>query len=163
MNVKQSVKAMMILTLGFVLNTVIPPFLLGMKPDFLLVFMFVALNFVEKPKDIMIIIILAMIFAAVSSVMAGGFIANAVDKCITGCLYVIVTQRMNRNLITETVTVIIGTMVSGIIFLLTLFVLGFLPSIPVALFITIVLPTALLNGLLSYILYVGAKRAHIQP
>jgi len=127
-----------------------------MKPDFLLAMLFVALYIDNTPKNALVAGLLAGIFSALTTGFPGGQIANMVDKFVTAfavMAMIKVLANFNSNL-TVLFTAFVGTVLSGVVFLQTaLFVVGSLPLAFPVLFTTIVIPTALINTVATFLCY----------
>lgn len=156
MKLKDMILTSLLLAIGLVLHHVIPPIVAGMKPDFLLAMLFVALYINNNPKNALLAGILAGIFSALTTGFPGGQIANLVDKLITSYtvfLLINIFSRVNAHL-SVPVVAFIGTLVSGSVFLFTaLKVVGSLPAPFSILFATVVLPAAVINTGATYICY----------
>jgi len=156
MKLKDMVLTSLLIAIGLVLHYVVPPIVGGMKPDFLLAMLFVALYIDHSPKNALLAGLLAGIFSALTTGFPGGQIANLVDKFVTAfavMAMIMAFSKFNSNL-TVLFTSFVGTIISGVIFLQTaLFVVGSLPMAFSVLFTTIVLPTAVINTIATFVCY----------
>ena len=132
-----------------------PPIVGGMKPDFLLAMLFVALYIDNSPKNALVAGILAGIFAALTT----GFLAdryNMCDKIVTAFVVMAmikVFEKLNSNF-SVIITAFVGTVVSGVVFLQTaLLIVGNLPVAFPVLFTTVVIPAALVNTIATFLCY----------
>ncbi|NLC38857.1 MAG: hypothetical protein GX779_06220, partial [Clostridia bacterium] len=100
--------------------------------------------------------ILAGLLAALPTTFPGGQLPNIIDKFVS-CLAVLAVIKLVQgrvsNYVTCAVVGAIGTLISGAVFLLSaLFIVG-LPAPFTALYVTVVLPAAVLNTIAMVILY----------
>jgi hypothetical protein len=156
MKLKNMVLTALLMAMGLVLHQIVPPIVGGMKPDFLLAMLFMALYIDNSPKNALVAGLLAGIFSALTTGFPGGQIANMCDKMVTAFVVMAMikaTARMNRH-ISVPIVAFIGTIISGIVFLTTaLMVVGSLPMAFPVLFTTIVLSAAAVNTVTTYIVY----------
>lgn len=156
MKLKDMILTSLLIAIGFVLHYIVPPIVGGMKPDFLLAMLFVALYIDHSPKNAIVAGILAGIFSALTTGFPGGQIANMCDKIVTA--FVVMTMiklfaNVNSN-ISVLVTAFIGTVISGVVFLQTaLLIVGNLPVAFPVLFTTVVIPAAIVNTIATFICY----------
>ncbi|HHY71211.1 MAG TPA: tryptophan transporter [Thermoanaerobacterales bacterium] len=156
MKLKDMILTSLLIAIGLVLHYVVPPIVGGMKPDFLLAMLFVALYVDHSPKNALVAGILAGIFSALTTGFPGGQIANMCDKFVTA--FVVMTMikvfsNFNSNL-SVLITAFVGTVISGVVFLQTaLLVVGNLPVAFPVLFTTVVIPAALINTIATFICY----------
>ncbi|MDI3534755.1 MAG: hypothetical protein PWQ82_1120 [Thermosediminibacterales bacterium] len=157
MKLKNMVLTSLLLAIGLILHQIVPPIVAGMKPDFLLAMLFVALYIDNTPKNAFLAGILAGIFSALTTGFPGGQIANPVDKMVTAFTVFFMIKAFSRlnTQLTVPVVAFIGTIISGTVFLGTaLLVLGGkLPASFPVLFTTVVLPAAAVNTITTYICY----------
>lgn len=161
MNSKVNLKGIIInslfLGIGAVLHQIAPPILLGMKPDFSLVMLFVILLLNDDYKTCLSAGIVAGLLAAATTTFPGGQLANVVDKFITtNVMYfalIPLKTAINNNQIKIMLTSICGTIVSGSAFLLTALITVGLPTNFKILFISVVIPATLINTVAAIILF----------
>lgn len=140
--------------MGTIFHYVVPGFFYGMRPDFLLFFMVAYIVIYPDLKHTLAIGVAMAVMSAITTTFPGGQLANMIDKPITAlfalgaCRYV-----LGKGMIRRAILYILSTILSGTIFLLAALVLVGLPGgAPfTALFVTIVLPTALLNGVFGIV------------
>ncbi|HQA60448.1 MAG: tryptophan transporter [Tepidanaerobacteraceae bacterium] len=156
MKLKDMILTSLLIAIGLVLHYVVPPIVGGMKPDFLLAMLFVALYIDHSPKNALLAGLLAGTFSALTTGFPGGQVANMVDKFVTAFAVMAMIkafQSFNSNL-TVLFTAFVGTVISGVVFLQTaLFVVGSLPMAFSVLFTSIVIPAALINTAVTFICY----------
>lgn len=144
--------AAVLLSLGLVLHLVIPGIFGGMKPDFLLATMFLAIALENSYKNCIVIAVVAGILTAVTTVFPAGQIPSVIDKLVSATTFYVtyyyIFRKLNLNL-RMMLSIILNTVISGIVFLgsailLTQFTV---PGGMTVLLFTVVLPTAFFNGL----------------
>ena len=145
----------MLIAVGTALYLVIPGINGGMKPDFMLTMMFIGILLFRDVKSVFILTIATGVLSGLFSTFPLGFFPNIVDKLITGFAFYAVIKSfksISSNLIASTVLVGLGTLLSGFIFLsVAIFILGV--ELPFTfLFVTVVLPAVVLNGVAFFII-----------
>jgi len=156
MNLRKTILSSLLLAIGLVLHQLVPPFLFGMKPDFLLSMMFIAIILADDYRLTIIIGLAAGILTAATTTFPGGQIPNIIDKFITCNIVYFILKLLKNNSNSQIKIIIIsliGTLASGGIFLGTAFILVGLPGPFLALVMAVVLPAALFNMITSMILY----------
>lgn len=157
MNTRVLVILSLLVGIGAVLHTIMPPILFGVKPDMLLSMMFLGILLFPKPKYVALLAIVTGIISALTTSAPGGQIANLIDKPITAALFLglfLLVRENVRTTISAPVLTAIGTMISGAVFLsVALFILGLLEGGFIALFLAIVLPAAAVNTIIMIIVY----------
>jgi len=142
------------LAIGLILHQITPSILLGIKPDFLLVFMILSIILTKDFKITFITGIVAGVLCALSTSFPGGQLPNIIDKIITSMIVYVIYKKSNTNSPLKLTSIyFIGTIISGSIFLGSALILFGLPAPFLILFVSIVLPTSLLNSLLGYSLH----------
>ncbi|MCK4257562.1 MAG: tryptophan transporter [Halanaerobiales bacterium] len=153
MNLKDFVQASVMVGLGFVLHTVCPPILFGMKPDFTLVMLFLV---VLNKRDFKLVLLTSLgvgIITALTTGFPGGQIPNLIDKLISGlAMYFLVSRVKIIKKIIVVLVGIIGSLLSASIFLLTASILVGLPTSGLTLFIGVAIPGTLMNVIVLVIL-----------
>ena len=157
MNTRILVILSLLVGMGAVLHTVVPPMLFGVKPDMLLSMMFLGILLFPKMKYVLILSIATGIISALTTSPPGGQIANIIDKPITAMLFLamflLVKDRVSTNLSAPVLTAV-GTMISGSIFLaVALFIVGLMEGGFLALFVGIVLPATVVNTIIMIVTY----------
>jgi hypothetical protein len=144
------------LAIGFLLHQITPPFLFGMKPDFLLIMMFISIFLVDDHKLTTIVGIVSGILTAATTTFPGGQIPNLIDKIIT-CQVVYMLFKILKNRVNNNITIIlvsfIGTFISGLVFLYSALIIVGLPVSFMTLLVAVVLPATLLNSVVSFFLF----------
>lgn len=144
----------LLLTIGLILHQITPGIFLGIKPDFLLVFMILSIILTNNFKIAFITGIVAGVLCALSTTFPGGQIPNIIDKIITSIIVYGIYINFNSNSpLKLTVIYFLGTIISGSIFLGSALILFGLPAPFLILFVTIVLPTTVINSFLGFFLH----------
>ncbi|WP_249870173.1 tryptophan transporter [Oceanobacillus saliphilus] len=157
MNTRILVILSLLVGIGAVLHTVVPPMLFGVKPDMLLAMMFLGILLFPKMKYVLILSIATGIISALTTSAPGGQIANIIDKPITAILFLamflLVKDRISTTISAPVLTAV-GTIISGSIFLsVALFILGLMEGGFLALFVGVVLPAAVVNTIIMVVVY----------
>ena len=157
MNTRILVILSLLVGIGAVLHAVAPPILFGMRPDMLLAMMFLGIMLFPKTKYVVLLSIVTGVVSALTTTVPGGQLANIIDKPITALiflgLFLLVKNKVNGNISAPVLTVI-GTAISGSIFLLTaLYIVGLMEGGFIAMFLTIVVPAAAVNTIVMVVIY----------
>ncbi|AYD39922.1 tryptophan transporter [Clostridium fermenticellae] len=156
MNVKKMIINSLLLAIGAILHQLTPPLILGMKPDFSLAMLFIIMILNDDYKSCVCSGLIAGILAAATTGFPGGQIPNVIDKIVTVNIMFLVLkpfrQRVN-NQIKIVFTTAIGTFISGTTFLSVAFVIVGLPTSFKALFLSVVVPGAIINTIAGVILF----------
>ncbi|MDN4493172.1 tryptophan transporter [Ureibacillus aquaedulcis] len=158
MNTKNLVLMALLVGVGAVLYLVIPGFVQGMKPDFMLTMMFIGILLFPTFKETFLLAITTGVLSGLFSTFPGGFFPNIIDKSITGFVFlgiVLAVGHLIQKVATGTVLVGICTIVSGTIFLSMALLLAGLPGDATFgfLFVTVVLPAVAFNAIAFIIIY----------
>ncbi|MCM3161980.1 tryptophan transporter [Metabacillus litoralis] len=151
MNTRVLVILSLFAAIGAVLHMVMPPFYNGMKPDMILLMMFIGIIMFPSMKNVTLLGIVTGFLSALTSTFPGGFLPNIIDKIITAFVFYglfLVVKKIAHKVATATVLAVIGTIVSGTIFLTAALLIVGLPGgvAFTTLFLTVVLPATLFNG-----------------
>jgi cell shape-determining protein MreD len=154
---RKVIESSLLLAGGFVLHQIMPPLVAGMKPDMSLLMLFIVVLLYQDKKLTILSGLVAGIISALSTTFPGGQVANMIDKPITAlAVLALVLSGKYFNLSKKFSLGIIGalgTIISGSIFLGTASLIVALPQSFMVLFISVVLPAALLNTCFLYMLY----------
>lgn len=157
MNTRVLVILALFVGIGAVLHAVVPPFLFGVKPDMLLAMMFLGIILFPKAKYVLLLSLATGVVSALTTSAPGGQIANMIDKPVTAFVVLAIFLLLHnkiRTTITAPVLAIIGTMVSGSVFLAIVSVLAGLPEGGfISLFVAVVLPAVAVNTIIMIVLY----------
>lgn len=160
MNLKKLILNSIFLAIGFILHQITPPIFLGVKPDFLLTMLFIAIVLSDDYKMTLILGITAGLLTAATTGFPGGQIPNFVDKVITAHFIYLLNKILGTKINDRLKILIInisGTIVSGIIFLITANILVGLPAEFSILVTAVVIPATLINTVVGFILYKVVK------
>ncbi|WEG12028.1 tryptophan transporter [Pullulanibacillus sp. KACC 23026] len=144
------------LGIGTVLYAIIPGFVMGMKPDMLLSAMFLSIFFLADRRTIIILGLVTGVLSGLFSTMPGGFLPNVIDKLITSLIIFglfMAFKKVIHSFLGAAILTVVGTIVSGTVFLSALGLIATLPKSFFALFTAVVLPAALINAVFMAIVY----------
>lgn len=151
MNIKKIPLFAMILALGLLLHYLVPSVIFGgMKMDFLLGTLFIGLLMADSYQEAIMLGGASGILAALTTTFPGGQIPNILDKVTAAVvvytlLHLIFTKQKDK-VFTIIICTIIGTIVSGLVFLTSAkILLGGLPVSFQTLFLTVVIPATIGN------------------
>lgn len=155
MNTKSLVSIALLLGIGTALHFIIPGYLV-MKPDMMLLMMFVAIALFPTKQTVFIIAIGCGVLSALTTGFPGGQIPNIIDKFITAFIFyflVIAFKKFAQSIAGMAVFTLIGTFISGFIFLGSAALIVGLPGPGLVLVSGVVVPAAIVNTILMAILY----------
>lgn len=155
MKTKELALAAILLASGLVLHGVVPPVFGGVKPDFLLATMVIAIVSQPKFKNTLLIGVVAGILAALTTGFPGGQIPNIIDKIASALLalaLIKVTLKLQSMIVLGLISGAV-TIFSGFIFLGSALLLVGLPAPLSVLFVVVVVPTAIANTLSGAVLF----------
>jgi hypothetical protein len=145
-----------LLAIGYILHFITPGLAGGMKPDFILTMLFIAIMLQRNFKMTIAAGVGAGILAALSSTFPGGQLPNLVDKFLTA-LFVFALVKLGYGRINDKIFAgiigLIGTLFSGLVFLGAAIVFVQLPAPFTVLFTVVVLPAMAINTITMAILY----------
>ncbi len=154
MKINKIIITSLLLAIGLILQQITPGFFFGMKPDLLLIFMILSITLTKNLKITFITGIVAGILCALTTTFPGGQIPNIIDKIITSIMVYGIYRKINSNSPLKLAGIyLIGTIISGSIFLGSALVLFGLPAPFLILFVTIVIPTSVLNSFIGFFLH----------
>ncbi|GKX66988.1 tryptophan transporter [Inconstantimicrobium mannanitabidum] len=157
MSTKKIVINSLLLAIGAILHAVTPALGLPMQPDFSLTMLFIIIfiNFGDY-KTTLASGIITGVFTALTTKFPLGQVPNLIDKVVTAniifFLVLLLKPRMNKNLAIG-IVMVIGTLISGSIFLESASILVGLPASFTLLFTTVVIPAIAINLVAGIILY----------
>jgi hypothetical protein len=154
--------AALLLAAGYILHLIATPFTGGMKFDLLLSFLFVALLLIPNVRINIQTGILAGLIAALTTSFPGGQIPNLVDKLVVTLILCGLIRLLLPRLplaLTAPIVAVVGTLLSGGVFLATALAITELPAPFMLLYKTVVLPATLANALLTTALAMAVRRA----
>ncbi|MFC7372853.1 tryptophan transporter [Fictibacillus iocasae] len=161
MNTKSLAFTGVLLALGYVLHTIVPPFFLGMKPDMLLTMMFLAIMINPQKGNVVMASLGAGMISALTTGFPGGQLANIIEKPLTAFIFfffILALSKLKQGAATAALLTAAGTIVSGVLFLSAALLIASLPGPFTALVLTVVLPAAGFNAALMAVLYPIASK-----
>ncbi|MBP2241080.1 hypothetical protein J2Z40_001642 [Cytobacillus eiseniae] len=156
MKTKNLVALSLLVGMGAVLHAVMPGFGAGMKPDMMLTMMFLGIILFPDAKSVLLLSLSTGIISGLTTTFPGGLIPNIIDKPVTAALFFglfLLVQKFNKSMISAAVLTAVGTLISGIVFLTSAFLIVGLPGPFTVLFGLVVLPAVLVNTITMIILY----------
>ena len=156
MNVKKMILNAILIAIGALLHQITPALGLPMQPDFAIAMLFIIILINKDYKTVLISSVIMGVITALTTKFPGGQLPNIIDKLITGHIIYFIFKGMG-NKIKDNIKIIValsfGTIVSGVVFLLSASILVGLPGSFTTLVVVIVLPTVLMNIVLGMVLY----------
>lgn len=156
MKTKELVVMALFVGIGAALHFIIPGIGAGgMKPDFSLLMMFLAIILFPNFKNVLILGLATGIISGLSTTVPGGFIPNLLDKFFTAIIFfgLFLLIKNFRSIVSYAVLTAVGTIISGTIFLISAKLILQFSEAFLVLFGAIVLPTAALNTIAIIIVY----------
>jgi hypothetical protein len=156
MTLRKNILSGLLLAIGFILHQIIPGSIGGMTFDVQLAVLFVIIAINMDLKNAVATGLASGIITAMTTKFPGGQLPNAIDKIITAVviyfLLVVLTKFLSKQLCII-ITGVIGTIISGTVFLLSALYIAGLPAPFIALFLGVVLPTTIANAFVTSLLY----------
>ena len=156
MNTKSLVTLSLLVGIGAVLHTVVPGFVFGMKPDLMLLMMFLGIFLLPDLKNALLIGTVTGIISALTTSFPGGQIPNLIDKVLTAliifAIYTLVRKFAKPTIASLSLT-LIGTLLSGTIFLTAAYLIVGLPGPFLTLAAGAILPALVINTVAMAIIY----------
>lgn len=155
MKLRENLITTLLLTIGLLLHYIVPGIFAGMKFDFLLIFMFIAVLINPSGKNIILASLLGGLMSSMTTSFPAGQIPNIIDKLVTGLSLFILLGLLKERLNTFSIGLIglLGTLISGSVFLSSAYVLLEADINVLNLIKIVVLPTALINSFGTVFLY----------
>ncbi|WP_042349655.1 tryptophan transporter [Bacillus massiliigorillae] len=155
MNTKSLVSMALLVGIGAVLHAVVPG-ILFIKPDLMLTMMFLAIILFPQMKNVIVLGIVTGIISGLTTTFPGGFIPNVIDKFVTAIVFyllLVLLKKIHFSIKTIGFLTVIGTLISGTVFLGSAYMIADLPKSFFALFASAVLPAMVINAILMVIIY----------
>jgi thiamine transporter ThiT len=156
MTLKKNILSGLLLAIGFILHQIIPGSIGGMTFDVQLAVLFVIIAVNMDLKNTITTGLASGIITAMTTKFPGGQLPNAIDKIVTSLfiyfLLLFLTKVLSKQL-SIIVAAVLGTLVSGTVFLASALAIVGLPAPFMALFIGVVVPTTIANTFATSILY----------
>ena len=146
----------LLLAVGFLLHYVTPAIGLPMQIDFSLITLILIINLNRNSFSTCIASGVATgIFSGLTSKFPMGMIPNIIDKLVTTIFVYLLIKLLDKTTLHSKIKTIvinaIGTLVSGIVFLVSALLLTGLPAPFIVLFITVVIPAIAVNTVIGSI------------
>ena len=156
-NTKQLVTNSLLLAVGFLLHYVTPTLGLPMQIDFSLITLILIINLNKNSfGTCMAAGIATGIFSGVTSKFPMGMIPNITDKIVTTVAVYLLIRLLDKTALSSKIKAIavnaVGTLVSGIVFLVSALLLVGLPAPFSVLFTTVVVPAIAVNTIAGFII-----------
>jgi thiamine transporter ThiT len=156
LDLRELVQISLLLAAGFVLRLIIPGYGAGMKPDVMLIMLFIIIFMKKDFSPTITAGIVAGMIAALTTSFPAGQLPNIIDKPITS-LFVLGMVKLFADKVPSLFSLgvigFLGTVFSGSVFLLTALLLSGIPAPFMVLFTTVVLPAAVINTVGIVVLY----------
>ena len=156
MNTKNLVALALLVGMGAVLHAVVPGIVFGMKPDMMLTMMFLGIILFPDRKSVLLLALVTGIISGFTTTFPGGLFPNIIDKAVTAFVFFGLYLALNKfrsDIVSVGVLTAVGTLISGVVFLGSAYVIVGLPGPFAALFAGVVLPATLVNTIAMVVLY----------
>ena len=154
---KQLVTNSLLLAVGFLLHYVTPAIGLPMQIDISLITLILIIAFNKNSFNTCIASGIATgIFSGLTSKFPLGFIPNIIDKITTAIVVYLLIKLLDKTALHSKIKTIvvnaIGTLVSGIVFLVSALLITGLPAPFGVLFVTVVIPAIVVNTVIGFLI-----------
>lgn len=158
MNTRVLVSLSLFIGIGAALHAVIPGFFFGMKPDMMLLMMFLAILAFPDKKNVLLLGIVTGLISGLTTTFPGGLLPNIIDKIITSLVFYgifLLLKKYITNAATAAILTAVGTIISGTVFLTSALLIVGLPggAAFTGLFLAVVLPAVAINGVCMIVIY----------
>ena len=156
-NTKQLVTNALLLAVGFLLHYVTPAIGLPMQIDFSLITLVLIINLNRNSFSTCVASGVATgIFSGLTTKFPFGFIPNILDKITTAIFVYLLLKLLDKTTLHSKIKAIVvnavGTLLSGVVFLVSALLLTGLPAPFIVLFITVVIPAIAVNTVIGFII-----------
>ena len=156
MKTKQLVTNSLLLAVGFLLHYVTPAIGLPMQIDFSLITLVLIINLNKNSFSTCLASGVATgIFSGLTSKFPLGFIPNIIDKITTAIVVYLLIKLLDKTALHSKIKTIVvnavGTLVSGVVFLVSALLLTGLPAPFGVLFVSVVIPAIIINTVIGSI------------
>ena len=153
---KQLVTNSLLLAVGFLLHCVTPAIGLPMQIDFSLITLILIIAFNKNSFNTCIASGVATgIFAGLTTKFPMGLIPNIIDKITTAIAVYLLIKLLDKTALHSKIKAIVvnavGTLVSGVVFLVSALLLTGLPAPFFVLFTTVVVPAIVVNTIAGFL------------
>ena len=155
-NTKQLVTNALLLAVGFILHYFTPAIGLPMQIDFSLITLILVITLNKNSFSTCLAGGIATgIFSGITTKFPMGMIPNILDKIITTIFVYLLIRLLDKTALNSKIKAIVvnavGTLVSGVVFLVSALLLTGLPAPFSLLFTTVVIPAIAVNTLVGFI------------
>ena len=156
MKTKQLTINALLLAVGFLLHYLTPAIGLPMQIDFSLITLILVINFNRNSFNTCVASGVATgIFSGITSKFPLGFIPNIIDKITTAIVVYLLIKLLDKTTLSIKIKTIVvnavGTLISGVVFLVSALLLTGLPAPFFVLFTTVVIPAIAVNTVIGFI------------
>ena len=156
MKTKQLVTNSLLLAVGFLLHYVTPAIGLPMQIDISLITLVLIINLNKNSFNTCVASGVATgIFSGITTKFPLGFIPNIIDKITTAIVVYLLIKLLDKTTLSIKIKTIVvnavGTLISGVVFLVSALLLTGLPAPFFILFTTIVIPAIVVNTVIGFI------------
>ena len=153
---KQLVTNSLLLAVGFLLHYITPAIGLPMQIDFSLITLILIIAFNKSSFSTCIVSGVATgIFSGLTSKFPLGFIPNIIDKISTAIFVYLLIKLLDKTVLNSKIKAIVvnavGTVLSGVVFLVSALLLTGLPAPFSLLFTTVVIPATIVNTIVGFL------------
>lgn len=157
MKTKQLVINSLLLAVGFILHYVTPTLGLPMQIDFSLITLILVINLNKNNLGSCVVAGIATgIFSGITSKFPLGLVPNLIDKIVTTLVVYFLIKLLDKTALHSKIKAIVvnsvGTLVSGVVFLVSALLLVGLPTPFGVLFVTVVIPATIVNTIAGFII-----------
>ena len=155
-NTKQLVTNSLLLAVGFLLHYVTPAIGLPMQIDFSLITLVLIINLNKSSFSTCLASGVATgIFSGITTKFPLGFIPNIIDKISTTIAVYFLVKLLDKTALHSKIKTIVvnavGTLISGVVFLVSALLITGLPAPFGVLFVTVVIPAIVVNTVIGFI------------
>ena len=152
---KQLVTNALLLAVGFILHYVTPA-IGSMQIDFSLITLILVINLSKNHFGTCIASgLVAGIFSGITTKFPLGFVPNLIDKIVTTVVAYLLIRLLDKTALSSKIKSIavnaVGTLVSGVVFLVSALILVGLPAPFGLLFATVVIPAIVVNTVAGFL------------
>lgn len=153
---KQLVTNALLLAVGFILHYVTPALGIPMQIDFSIITLILIITLNKNSFSTCLVSGVATgIFSGITTKFPLGFIPNIIDKISTAIVVYLLIKLLDKAALHSKIKAVIinavGTMISGVVFLVSALLLVGLPAPFFVLFITVVIPAIAVNTVIGFL------------
>ena len=153
---KQLVTNALLLAVGFLLHYVTPTLGLPMQIDFSLITLILVITLNRNNFSTCVASgVVAGVFSGITTKFPLGFIPNIIDKITTAIVVYLLIKLLDKTALHSKIKTIVvnavGTLISGVVFLVSALLLTGLPAPFSVLFATVVIPATVVNTIAGFL------------